>query len=43
MFYTYILHSVSHNRYYFGSTKDIHSRLVLHNKEKVRSTKAFCP
>ncbi|MCF8241987.1 MAG: GIY-YIG nuclease family protein, partial [Melioribacteraceae bacterium] len=40
MFYTYILRSIEHKRYYFGSTGNIISRPKDHNAGKVRSTKA---
>jgi putative endonuclease len=42
-YYSYILKSISHHRYYFGSTADLQKRLKEHNKGKVRSTKAYAP
>ncbi len=43
MFYTYVLKSINHKRFYFGHTKDLEYRLAQHNAGKVRSTKAFRP
>ncbi len=42
-FYTYILKSLYDGTYYYGSTKDIHRRLSIHNKGKVRYTKGRRP
>ncbi len=43
MFYTYILKSLVNGSYYVGSTSNIESRLILHNKDFVVSTKRYCP
>ncbi|MCX7589857.1 MAG: GIY-YIG nuclease family protein [Patescibacteria group bacterium] len=43
MFYTYILKSLSVNKFYFGSTKDLTDRLKSHNTGKVKFTKPFRP
>jgi putative endonuclease len=43
MFFTYILHSEKDNKYYYGSTSDLESRIKAHNKGKVRSTKSRRP
>ncbi|MCX6149427.1 MAG: GIY-YIG nuclease family protein [Ignavibacteriales bacterium] len=43
MFYTYILFSEIGNKHYYGSTKDIPTRLNEHNNGKVKFTKPFRP
>jgi putative endonuclease len=43
MFYVYVLKSLVNNRYYFGHTNDINSRLRKHNNGDVRSTRKFRP
>jgi len=43
MFYVYVLKSLARNRYYFGYTNDINSRLRRHNNGDVRSTRKFRP
>ena len=43
MFYVYVLKSLVNNRYYFGYTNDINSRLQRHNNGDVRSTRKFRP
>lgn len=43
MFYLYILYSPIHDRYYVGSTEDIHKRLLRHNNGGVTSTKKYRP
>jgi len=43
MFYTYILLSSKSHIFYFGSAKDLKSRLALHNSGKVKSTKPHLP
>lgn len=43
MHYVYILHSEKAHRFYFGSTKDLKTRLVQHNAGEVVSTKPFIP
>jgi putative endonuclease len=42
-YFTYILKSLSHGNYYYGSTANIEQRLVMHNKGKVRYTKGRRP
>ncbi|MGQ0828306.1 MAG: GIY-YIG nuclease family protein [Bacteroidota bacterium] len=32
IFYTYILYSPNHNRYYIGQTNNVAERLIRHNK-----------
>ena len=43
MYFVYILRSLKNNDIYIGSTENIVKRLNLHNKGKVRSTKAYRP
>ena len=43
MYHVYILRSASDGTHYYGSTKDIASRLREHNAGKVRSTKGHRP
>ncbi len=43
MFITYILKSIKDGSYYYGSTKDIKSRLKTHNSGKVKYTKSKIP
>ena len=43
MFYTYILYSSQHDRYYIGQTDNIEIRLNQHNSGLVKSTKAYLP
>jgi len=43
MYYVYIIHSVSAERYYIGSAEDWGKRLKRHNGGQVRSTKAYVP
>jgi len=43
MYYTYILKSKNHNRYYIGHTESLDDKLKIHNRGKVKSTKAFVP
>ena len=42
-YYVYILKSTLHERRYIGSTENLEKRLALHNKGKVRSSKAYRP
>ena len=42
-FYSYILKSSKDGKYYYGSTKNIESRLKKHNNGEVRSTKSRIP
>ena len=39
MYYTYILKSISSERYYIGQTSDLVLRLKRHNENLVKSTK----
>jgi putative endonuclease len=43
MYYVYILHSKSKDRYYIGSTQDVERRLTRHNSGGNKSTKAGRP
>ena len=43
MFFAYILRSQKDSRDYYGSCKDVESRLEYHNSGKVRSTKGRRP
>ena len=43
MFYTYILRSLKNGRHYYGSAKELNSRLKEHNYGHVKSTKANRP
>ena len=43
MYYCYVLLSSKSHIFYFGSAKDLKSRLELHNTGKVRSTKPHLP
>ena len=43
MFYTYILYSVSKDKFYVGYTHNIELRLERHNSGNSRSTKAGIP
>ena len=43
MYFVYILKSLTHNRYYTGSTGDLKNRLNYHNSGRVKSTKAYKP
>jgi putative endonuclease len=40
MYFTYILHSESVNKYYVGSTKNLVNRLEEHNKGEGKYTKS---
>jgi len=42
-FYTYILYSRSHNRFYKGHCNDLERRLREHNNGRTKSNKAFRP
>ena len=42
-FFTYVLKSEKIERHYYGHSKNVESRLLYHNKGKVRSTKAYRP
>ncbi len=41
--FVYILQSLINGKHYYGSTKDVEKRIKLHNRGKVRSTKANRP
>jgi putative endonuclease len=43
MFFVYVLHSVTFDRYYVGVTSNLEQRLNKHNSGHVKSTKAFVP
>jgi putative endonuclease len=43
LYKTYILKSISHDTYYYGSTANINKRLEEHNAGKVRYTKGRRP
>ncbi|MEI8337667.1 MAG: GIY-YIG nuclease family protein [bacterium] len=43
MQYLYVLQSKKDKDLYIGCTKDLKSRLILHNAKKVASTKKRCP
>ncbi len=43
MIYTYILKSLTQDRYYYGSTSDLNRRIKEHNSGRVKSTKARRP
>lgn len=43
MFYTYVLKSTIDNNLYIGYTEDLRSRLIEHNRELSKSTKARAP
>jgi len=42
-YFAYILKSISHEMYYYGSTKNIDGRLREHNSGKIRYTKGRRP
>ncbi|NNL22651.1 MAG: GIY-YIG nuclease family protein, partial [Ignavibacteriaceae bacterium] len=39
MFYTYVLQSLKDYNFYYGYTNDLKSRIELHNKGRVESTR----
>jgi len=43
MYYVYILKSEAQARYYIGHSHDLVERLMIHNRGRVRSTKAYSP
>jgi putative endonuclease len=43
MFYCYIIHSETHNKYYKGFTENPDKRLQQHNNGESRFTKNFIP
>lgn len=42
-YFTYVIYSESHNRYYKGMTEDIEKRLKEHNSGQTSSTKFYKP
>ena len=42
-FFTYVLYSKEHNKYYTGMTSSLVRRLSEHNSGKTKSTKAYRP
>jgi len=42
-YYTYVLKSLDHDRYYKGHCGDLDKRLQQHNKGQVKSTKPYAP
>ena len=43
MYYVYILHSTTADRYYVGQTASLDHRLHCHNRGEVTSTKVYLP
>jgi putative endonuclease len=43
MFYTYILYSLLHDRFYIGQTNNLDHRIQRHNNGQVLSTKPYRP
>jgi len=43
MYYTYVLYSEAHNRFYIGMCGDVEKRLTEHNNGKTKSTKGYRP
>ena len=43
MYFTYILYSKTHDKYYVGSTNDIAARLARHNNGYEKYTKMYIP
>jgi len=43
MYYTYVLHSESDNRWYTGATSDLKARFSHHAQGRVRATRARRP
>jgi putative endonuclease len=43
MYFTYVLYSKSHNRFYAGMSADISKRVAEHNAGKTKSTKGYRP
>ena len=37
--FAYILKSLKDNKYYYGSSEDLHKRVETHNNRKVKATK----
>ena len=43
MYFTYELYSISHDKYYVGSTNDVYARLERHNKGYENYSSKFAP
>ena len=43
MYFTYVLYSEKHNRFYIGMSADVEKRLTEHNAGKTKSTKGYMP
>lgn len=43
MHYVYFIKSCIKDRYYIGSTSDVHRRLLEHNSGSTKSTKPYMP
>ena len=43
MYYVYLIKSISDAQLYIGSTKDLRKRMVLHQNNKISSTKYRSP
>lgn len=43
IYFTYILYSIKHSRFYIGQTDNLTSRIERHNKGLVTSTKPYKP
>ena len=43
MYFVYILQSMKNGKFYVGSSVDVEKRMMQHNAEKSRSTKAGAP
>lgn len=43
MYFVYIIHSQVTNRFYIGSSKNVHRRVIQHNSGSTRSTKSGIP
>jgi len=43
MYYTYILYSDKHDRYYIGHCEVLSARLLRHNNKMVTATRNFVP
>ncbi|MBL7902103.1 MAG: GIY-YIG nuclease family protein [Bacteroidia bacterium] len=43
LFFTYILYSKEHSRFYIGQTQNLAGRLERHNKGAVKSTQPYIP
>ncbi|MGB3341243.1 MAG: GIY-YIG nuclease family protein [bacterium] len=39
----YILKSEQNGRYYVGQTADLATRIKMHNRGRIKSTKGYCP